>query len=115
MNGDQIVIVPQSLYEFYAVATRPNTARDGLGLSPNHCKSLIDSFKKAYTLYAEVPIFYEWERLVTTYQTKGAVSHDTRYVAFMLVHGLTHILTFNTSDFNRYAPEGITAVDPASI
>ena len=25
------------------------------------------------------------------------------YVAAMLVHGLTHILTFNTTDFRRYA------------
>lgn len=36
--------------------------------------------------------------------------HDTRLVAAMLVHGLTHILTFNISDFLPY-PE-ITAVNP---
>ncbi len=28
--------------------------------------------------------------------------HDARLTAAMLVHGLTHILTFNISDFARY-------------
>lgn len=27
----------------------------------------------------------------------------------------THILTFNTKDFARYAPEGIVAVDPTAV
>jgi hypothetical protein len=33
----------------------------------------------------------------------------------MLVYGITHILTFNTTDFTRFAPEGIVASDPSSI
>ena len=36
-------------------------------------------------------------------------------VATMLTHNVTHLLTFDTSDFARYAPEGIVAVDPASM
>jgi hypothetical protein len=31
----------------------------------------------------------------------------------MKVHGLTHILTLNTTDFERF--EGITAVSPKSL
>jgi len=33
----------------------------------------------------------------------------------MRVHGLTHILTWNTTDFARYAPLGIMAVDPGTV
>jgi predicted nucleic acid-binding protein len=111
-RGDRIVIFPQSLFEVYAVATRPSAARDGLGLSPADGKALLDSFRRTYPLQSELPIFEAWQRLVATYQTSGAASHDARYVALMLAHGLTHILTFNGKDFTRYAPEGIVAVDP---
>jgi predicted nucleic acid-binding protein len=45
----------------------------------------------------------------------GVAVHDARLVATMLVHNVTHILTFNTSDFARYASEGVVAVDPNSV
>jgi len=45
----------------------------------------------------------------------GVQVHDAHLVATMLAHNITHILTFNTFDFARYAPEGIVAVDPASV
>lgn len=112
---DRVVIAPQTLFEVYAVATRPATSRDGLGLSPSDGKLLLDGFRNTYRLLDERPLFVQWERLVTTYNTSGVVSHDTRYIALMLEHGLTHILTFNDADFSRYTPEGITVVNPASI
>lgn len=43
----------------------------------------------------------------------GVNVYDARLVAVMRVHELTHILTFNTKDFTRYANE-ITPVHPAS-
>lgn len=114
-RGDSIVLLTQSLFEVYAVATRPGSARDGLGLSPSDGKALLDGFARTYPLQSEAPIFAEWERLVSTYGTSGKASHDARYVALMLVLGLTHILTFNGGDFIRYAPEGITVVDPQNV
>jgi predicted nucleic acid-binding protein len=39
--------------------------------------------------------------------------HDARLVAVMEVHGLTHLLTFDTPDFHRFA--GITAVHPQDL
>ncbi|MEI6442036.1 MAG: hypothetical protein WCO29_02610 [Nostocales cyanobacterium ELA583] len=33
----------------------------------------------------------------------GVNVHDARLVAVILAHGLTHILTFNISDFKRYS------------
>ncbi len=38
----------------------------------------------------------------------GKQAHDTRLVAAMIAHEMTHILTFNTDDFKRFSE--ITAV-----
>jgi predicted nucleic acid-binding protein len=43
----------------------------------------------------------------------GKQAHDARIVAAMKVHGVTHLLTFNTDDFKRYTD--IAAVHSASI
>jgi predicted nucleic acid-binding protein len=49
------------------------------------------------------------------YGVSGVQVYDARLAAAMIVHNVTHILTFNTSDFARYAPEGIVAVDPTIV
>ena len=59
-------------------------------------------------------LFDEWYRLVTQYGVQGKPAHDARIVAAMLVHGVTHLLTFNVSDFSRYKSE-ITILDPATV
>jgi predicted nucleic acid-binding protein len=65
-------------------------------------------------LLPETPaIFPAWEALVSRYQVSGKPTHDARLVAAMQVHGLTSILTFNASDFRRYAD--IEVVDPADV
>lgn len=60
-----------------------------------------------------VIIYREWRRLVTTHGITGLRVHDTRLVAAMLVHGVTHLLTFNEGDFRPY-PE-IIVVTPNQI
>lgn len=50
-----------------------------------------------------------------TYGVSGVQVHDARLVAALLANGLTHILTFNASDFARYAPTGIVGVEPSSV
>jgi hypothetical protein len=59
-------------------------------------------------------IYDVWERLVAQYQVSGVNDHDARLTAAMVVHGITHILTFNIEDFNRYAGE-ITPVHPTAV
>lgn len=58
-------------------------------------------------------IYTEWKRLVSTYEVKGVNVHNARLVAVMLVHTLTHILTFNIEYFRRYVE--ITPVNPGDI
>jgi predicted nucleic acid-binding protein len=57
--------------------------------------------------------FQEWRRLVVAHSVKGVEVHDAKLVASMNVHGVTHLLTFNVSDFKRYP--GIVAVSPADV
>jgi predicted nucleic acid-binding protein len=45
-----------------------------------------------------------------TYDVKGRNVFDARLVAVMLTYGITHILTMNRADFQRYA--GITVEEP---
>jgi hypothetical protein len=51
--------------------------------------------------------------LVVAHGVMGAQVHDARLVAFMLAHGLTHVLTLNAADFARYP--GIIPVAPGEI
>ena len=110
---ESLGIVPQNLVEFWAVATRPASS-NGLGLTIDETSKLIGKLKVLFTLLPEsAEIFAEWERIVLQHQVFGKQAHDARLVAAMLVHNVTHLLTFNTDDFKRY--EGITVVNPSSV
>ncbi|MFN0277375.1 MAG: type II toxin-antitoxin system VapC family toxin [Pyrinomonadaceae bacterium] len=107
---ENIVIFPQNLVEFWAVATRPLEA-NGLNLSIEKTVSEMRRFRRNFTFVNELPdLFFEWEILVQKYQVKGKNVHDARIVAAMMQHGITHLLTFNVKDFNRF--DEITVVDP---
>jgi predicted nucleic acid-binding protein len=112
-KSETVSIIPQNLIEFWAVATRPTTS-NGLGLPVDETVQQITSFKYLFMLLPDTDdIFPEWERLVAQHQVIGKQVYDTRLVAAMNVHGLTHLLTFNTADFKRFTT--ITTVDPKSI
>lgn len=107
------MIIPQNLIEFWAVATRP-AANNGLGLPVDQTAAQLRNLKSLFTLLADTPdVFSEWERIVLQYQVSGKQAHDARLVAAMIVHDVTHLLTFNTTDFKRFT--AITAVNPQSI
>lgn len=112
-QGETLHIIPQNLIEFWNVYTRP-LERNGLGRKPEEARIEIQQLRILFTLLPDTATIYaEWERLVSRYQVRGINVHDARLVAAMLVHGMTHVLTFNTRDFARYSE--ITAVEPTSI
>ena len=114
-DGAQLVTAPQSLNEFWAVATRTSSERGGLGMPAAGALAYLNLFERHFPMLPEIPIHAEWKRLILAYGVIGLNAHDARLAAFALAHGVTHLLTFNTKDFNRYAPEGITVVDPATV
>src|SRR5262249_23637011 len=113
-RGDTPCLVPQVLYEFWVVATRP-VAVNGLGLTAPQADA---EFARVLGLFPllfpdTASILPEWRRLVVALQVLGRNAHDARLVAAMTVHGLTHLLTFNTAHFSRVP--GITLLDPATV
>ena len=112
-QGDTPCLVPQVLYELWVVATRPLTV-NGLGFTPNQTAAELIRLQGLFTFLPDTPaIFTEWQRLVVGHQVSGKTAHDARLVAAMIVHGITHVLTFNVQHFGRYP--GITVLDPAGL
>ena len=112
-RGEKLHVTPQNLMEFWNVYTRP-LERNGLGRTPAEAAAEVNRLKMLFVLLPDSPAIYpEWERLVIAHAVRGVNVHDAKLAAAMLTQGLTHILTFNTSDFARYP--GITAVHPSVI
>jgi len=49
-RGDNLFLVPQNLYEFWVVGTRP-LAQNGLGFTPAQARTEIDQLKKHFALF----------------------------------------------------------------
>lgn len=108
--GHDLAIVPQNVFEFWVVSTRP-TAQNGLGLTAERTAEEIGRFVDLYSVFHDDHLVYDaWRDLVTRYKVLGKPAHDARLVAAMLRHGVTHLRTFNAPDFARYAE--ITAIAP---
>jgi predicted nucleic acid-binding protein len=111
-GGHNLVVVPQCLYEFWVVATRP-LAQNGLGLDAGAVANEFDRICAIRDLlHDDEGVFHAWRDLVTRYRVQGKPAHDARLVAAMLRHGVTHLLTFNALDFARYVE--VTALAPAA-
>jgi predicted nucleic acid-binding protein len=85
-----------------------------LGLSIPDAQAELARLKTLFSFLPDTPAIYpEWERLVTTHNVGGRDAHDTRIVAAMNVHHISHLLTFNKEDFTRYP--GITVLLPSEV
>ncbi|MGH7967047.1 MAG: type II toxin-antitoxin system VapC family toxin [Candidatus Binatia bacterium] len=114
-SGQSVRATPQNFVEFWNVAARP-IERNGFGLAPVTADRLLRLVERLFPLLPDSPAVYpEWRRLVVSFGVLGIQVHDARIVAAMIVHGVTHILTFNTTDFVRYGTRGIVAVDPTTV
>lgn len=103
IGGHECHIVPQVLYEFWVVATRPIDV-NGLGLDPGTCEAAIREWMSFFRLRLdERGVFRRWADLVSINQVRGKVAHDARLVAAMQRHRLTNLLTFNAGDFVRFS------------
>jgi predicted nucleic acid-binding protein len=112
-QGHKLHIVPQNLYEFWVVCTRPLNV-NGLGKTAAEAVIELANIKTLFQWLDETPAMYAiWEQLVASIPIVGKNGHDARFVAAMMVYGLTHFLTFNTQDFRQYP--GIIAVSPADV
>ncbi len=110
---EDLFMVPQNLYEFWAVATRP-LGVNGLGFTVLQVQNEIGKLRRILILLDETPHVYgQWENLVGAHAVVGKNAHDTHLVAAMVVHGISHLLTFNKQDFQRFT--NITVMTPAEV
>ena len=116
-RGDIVYACPQNCTEFWAVATRPLSA-NGLGFTPAEAEIQLAKIEYLFPLLPDIPAIYaEWRRLVTLAGVSGKPTHDARLMAVAIVHGMDNLLTFNTSDFTRFAPfaPSVTVIDASTI
>jgi predicted nucleic acid-binding protein len=112
---EQVQVVPQVLFEFWVVATRP-TANNGLGLTPDDVKRKLEKAEVFFELLLDTGAIYgEWLRLVHKYSVSGVAAHDARIVAAMKTHNVTHLLTFNAEDFKRFNKTEVTVMTPSEV
>ena len=113
MAGEAIHMTPQNAVEFWNVITRPAEV-NGLGLTPAQADGELGKLEALFPLLPDKSsIHAEWRRLVVANGVIGVQAHDARLVACLRVHGVTHLLTFNSRHFKNY--EGITAVHPSDL
>lgn len=116
-RGDDLVLTPQVLVEFRAVATRP-AANNGLGYSAAQADQLVAGYERLFPLLVETPaVFQTWKAIVSTLGVVGKTVHDARLVAVCYVYQVTHLITFNLSHFQTLAaaPPGLVVLDPATV
>ena len=97
-RNEVLVVSPQNLIELYAIGTR---SANGLGFAPDRALEEIENIKRDSPLLPETPdLFPTWEQLVAKYKPVNRRVFDMRHAAFMVIHAIPSILTFNDSDFS---------------
>lgn len=113
-RGERLCYTSQILGEFWNVCTRPAAARGGLGLTVARTDRRVRMMERYLELLPDNPqVHEEWRRLLVAHAITGLQVYDTRLVAAMHVHRISHLLTFNVADFTRYA--GITVQHPQDV
>ncbi len=111
-RGEQLAIVPQNLYEFWAIATRPPAA-NGLGMKVLQASQWLDFFQRRFMLLTDRDdLLPRWHDLVKTQSIRGFRAYDARLVAAMQCYGMSQLLTFNGQDFKDLP---VTVIDPSSV
>lgn len=112
-RGEPLLVAPQNLIEFWAVATRPPEA-NGLGFATEKVVEEVGRFERIFRVIDDpTEAFQRWRQLVETHAVQGRQVFDARLAAVMIETDIGHILTFNVDDFRRYP--GIQAVSPHEL
>lgn len=113
-RGENLFVTSQNLIEFWSIATRAPGPTGGLGMANSRAQAKMRHLRRFFSLLPDMPAIYEtWQDVVTAAGVTGVLAHDARLVACMQVYGITHVLTFNVRDFQRFP--NITVIDPATL
>jgi predicted nucleic acid-binding protein len=113
-QGHELATSHQNIAEFWNVATRPTSARGGFGLSGSEAeKRLLAIEKLGVVLPFTTTCYATWRQLLLDYSVIGVSVHDARLVAIMKANNISHIVTLNGGDFQRY--DGIVVWAPEDV
>jgi predicted nucleic acid-binding protein len=113
LQGHSFCIASQTISEFLAVATRPVVDR-GLGMAQAKAdEELTKVISSLEMLYDSKAVIDELRRFVVLHSISGKSVHDAHLVAAMNANAVSHLLTINTRDFNRYT--NIHVLDPMAL
>ena len=112
-DGHELCITPQVIMEFWAVATRPETA-NGLGWTAQSILASIKQMRSRCSWLADDSrIFHHWLSLVTAYEVQGKRTHDARIASVMETYSVPYLLTFNGADFAAFPK--VNVIEPAKV
>lgn len=113
LQGTILHYMHQNIAELWNAMTRP-LVRNGLGLTIADAEREVRAIEAGMSLLPDSEAVYRlWRRIVVEHGVLGVQVHDARLAAGMYVRGVSHILTLNVTDFERFS--GITAVHPKSV
>jgi predicted nucleic acid-binding protein len=117
-SQENLVIVPQNIYEFWTAATRrpgspQSGGQNGLGMTLERATLWLTRLQNLCRVLPDAPdILPIWQKLIISHRVTGYRAHDLRLVAAMTAHGIPRILTLNLRHFTG---RGVTVVDPKSL
>lgn len=108
-----LLVAPQSLYEFWSVATRP-LGVNGMGLLPSEAATRIERIRQLFPVLPDPEDMLDtWLSICIEKRVRGKQTHDARLVAWMMGHGVTQLLTLNPGDLWRFSE--IKCLSPADV
>jgi predicted nucleic acid-binding protein len=109
---EPIFTTPQNIIELWSACTRPATSRGGIGLTIEAAEHRVRLLERHFPVLPDTAqIYSEWKNLVFTYKVLGVSVHDARIAAAIKIHGISHLLTMNVGDFNRYTHFAVVTPD----
>lgn len=106
-RADRPFLCPQTLHEFWSVATRP-AGTNGLGMTKAEAEVELSAFETFFPLLPDTAAVHEeWRTLIRNYDVLGLQAHDARLVATMIVHQVPSLLTLNVRHFKRFTDGGV--------
>jgi predicted nucleic acid-binding protein len=108
-SGADLWISRQVIREYAVTLTRPQVFSQPVNIAT--VITQIQYFQTVFRLADDTaPVTDRLLTLLSTLAVGGKQIHDANIVATMLVYGITHLMTHNVADFNRYA--GLITVMP---
>jgi predicted nucleic acid-binding protein len=102
-NGIQMFISRQILREYLAVLSRDQALASAIPISTLITE--VQAFERQFSILEDGPdVTKQLLMLLSQIPAAGRQIHDANIVATMLTHGVSKLLTHNTSDLNRFTP-----------